>query len=248
MTSVIVLPIHNALDYVKRSLTQILGTTPSSVPLVIVDDCSDVETSTYLTRTIECYNTERRIVRLTNKRQQLFTRSVNRGLRYAVDQWSPEIVIAVNSDVDLRPGWSVPLVAAMDVVPKLAIVGYHDSPPHGFKEHRYTTIRFPDYITGHCIALRTQALREIGVFCETDTDGRADPSLASYKGQAHIGSERIWCWKAMTAGWEASYCNSPLCFHEAGKSWHHDLYWLSRFDLQPLWTACDTLDAPKWLT
>jgi cellulose synthase/poly-beta-1,6-N-acetylglucosamine synthase-like glycosyltransferase len=96
--------------------------------------------------------------------------------------------------------------------------------------------------------LRVEMLEQVGVFCETDTDGREDKALAHYHGQAHIGSERILCWKSMAAGWRTMYCNYPAVFHEAGKSWNHDLGWLNQFRLDPLWESCDTLDEPRWLT
>lgn len=245
MKTALVLPVHNALEYTTRTLNALSATLPEGVPVVIVDDASDSDTARLLQTYVLCRNA----FYLRNERQQLFTRTVNRGLRYLHHPPVYDAVAVVNSDCDLRPGWLDHLVQAMQIYPTLGMIGYRDQPDQAaFKKRSYTDVVFPGYVTGHCMLLRMKMLEQLGVFCETDLDGRDDPALKPFHGQAHIGSERILCWKSMAAGWHTMYCNYPVVFHEAGKSWNHDLGWLSQFRLDPLWEPCDTLDEPRWLT
>lgn len=252
LSAAIIYPVHNALTYVKRSLPQILATTPDHVALITVADACNDETNQYLYRVHldHIFSTPpkpRQTYFRKNTRQQLFTRTVNRGMRNAYHRWKPDVMVIVNTDCDLRNGWFDALLKGMQIYPRLGMVGYRDQPDDAeWKKRAYSEVRLPQYVTGHCMALRTQMLEEIGVLCETDIDGREDPNLANYLGQAHIGSERILCWKGMAAGWQAMNANSPFVFHEPGKSWGHDLGWLSHFKLDPLWPACDTLDEPTF--
>lgn len=239
----IVVPVHNNLAGTTELLETLQGQLPN-VPLVIVDDASDVTTAAFL-----AFYTQSRlkdgpqVELLRNERQQLFTRTVNRGLRHAWRVWQPEFVTFLNTDVELSPGW----FEALDTImadEKVGIAGYPDAPA-GW-QRRKEQLHLPQYVTGHCFMVRTKVFQEIGVFSETDTDGRDSPELASFKGQAHIGSERIFCWKALGKGWKLFYSHAPLCKHGNGKSWGRDLGWLSRFDLQPLWEPNDTLEPERF--
>lgn len=181
---------------------------------------------------------------LRNERQQLFTRTVNRGIRHAVRNWKSDVVIVLNTDIVLKQGWYKHLLRMFEC-PDVGMTGYRDDREP--RKSAYSEVRLPNYITGHCFALRVSMLREIGVLCETDTDGRGDPNLAAYHGQAHIGSERILSNRANINGWKTLYCNGLYVQHADGKSWGRDLGWLNRFVLEPLWKPNDTLELEEWL-
>lgn len=245
MRTAIVVPVFNALPYVSRCLAQIRDLV-SHPYLVVVDDASNPETHQYLDQYVgEMRREGRTAILLTNARQQLFTRAANRGIRYAYHHAKASAVAVVNSDCDLQPGWLEHLERALED-PRVGIAGYPDRSPDGelWRAEPYRPVQEPDYVTGHCILLRMQMLEEIGVFCETDTDGRDSPELAHVLGQAHIGSDRILCWRANRAGWKTLYSNYPGVYHEAGKSWGHRQDWLAQFRLEPLWPACDSLKEP----
>lgn len=241
----IVVPIHDALDSVRDLLESIDSATPPA-ELILVNDCSGPSTSDYLT-SFKSKRDKRglKTVLLKNDKQQLFTRAVNRGIRYAVNQLSAEAVIVLNSDCTVELGWYNQLTNALTSDKRVGVAGFWDnSYPQDvdYRKKPYTEVKMPNYITGHCFILRVEMLKEIGVLCETDIDGRNDYTLAPYKGQAHIGSERMLCNKANVYGWKTVYCNTPVVFHGDGKSWGRNLQWLNQFDLQLLWEPNDTLE------
>lgn len=233
---VIIMPVHNALPYVKRTM-EFFQNQGELYPLVIVDDASDAETSQYLR---ECASSMKFVSVLRNNRQQLFTRSVNRGLRYAYKTYSPKHMIVLNSDVDLFRCWEAGLLDLLDLNPDIGKVAYRDSTEPDLPDE-YEEVKFPGYLTGHCFAVPTRVLEEVGVLCESDVGGAqcVFPELAHLHGLAHIGSDRHLTYKIQKAGYKTVYSNFPGCGHEAGKSWGHNLHWLNSFILEPLWPAND---------
>ncbi len=218
----IVIPVYNRPDMVSRIINSMKNTEAVNYLQLFVDDGSEKETTEMILK----YVLERPgcVEYLRNLKQQLFTRTVNRGFRASIP--NIEYLVEVNTDCILLPGWLDKLINVLDVNPKAAIVGY----PNSSDCERIEKVDYPNYITGHCIAIRRTALEDIGTFCETDLQ------------QAHIASERIWCWKAVELGWEMYYVHSPVCLHEEGTSWNHNLHWLfSEFDYSQLWKGRDTL-------
>ncbi|HYT42743.1 MAG TPA: glycosyltransferase, partial [Methylomirabilota bacterium] len=207
------------------------------------DDASSVEVKERL-RTFAVW---RRVVSKTaylrNEKQQLFTRTVNRGIRYTVQHWNPDAVVVLNTDCTLSKGWLEHLLGAFDD-PKVGMAGYRDD--QELRKPPYTEVKIPDYVTGHCMLLRIAALREVGILSETDVDGRQDPTLKNFHGQAHIGSERLLCNKMNIYGWKTLYCNGLYVQHADGKSWGRDLKWLSQFILEPLWKPNDGLEPEEF--
>lgn len=238
---VIVVPVHNALEHTQRLFTDLYATA-WSLPWVVVDDASAVETSRWLNDEalrICCHPNRSAEFRLTkHARQQLYTRSANHGARIAQEEHSPDAILFLNTDCRLQPGWWQALVAGMNRDPHIGVVGYAEGPDG--KRPLYREQFCPEYVTGHCWLARVAMLDQIGLLCETDTDGRDSPELAAFHGQAHLGSERVLCTRAQSAGWRTLYCHAPLVEHGGGPSWHgRDLGWLNRFQPNWLWEPCD---------
>ena len=241
MNTAIVIPIHGALIQTDEMLDSMVDTIPPC-NVVCINDGTASQLKKELERVVGKFatnNPSTPTTLLTNEKQQLFTRTVNRGIRYAVRHWNPDLILCINTDCILKQGWYEHLVGAFEDQ-RVGIAGYRDG-YHMDYGKPYTEVKKPDYITGHCFGMRVSMLREVGVLCETDTNGKQDPDLAPFLGQAHIGSERILCWKANIYGWKTSYCNKNLVDHGTGASWGRDLGWLSNFDLQPLWEASDVI-------
>jgi GT2 family glycosyltransferase len=225
----IVIPVHNAIECTARLLDQLKQTEAADVAQILVDDASDRETHDVLVKYVsEVPNASL----LVNDRQQLFTRTLNRGIRAA--QPDTTAIVEINTDCQVKPGFLQALVDCFNRHPDSAIVGYNNyTPTEGEDlEAIYPAVQdHPDYITGHCILIPMDVIRDIGVFCETDYS------------QAHISSERLWCWKAALQGYKMWYLNSNLCIHdEGGPSWGRNVAWLFyKFDYSTLWPGRDTL-------
>jgi GT2 family glycosyltransferase len=240
-----VVPIHDARDFTQGLLRTLQRTLPL-VPLILVNDASkDRELHEWLRQyTLDRLLADQEVLLLENARQQLFTRTVNRGWRAAYRLYNPDYLVTINTDCRLKEGWLGKLTDLLDQSPRVGLVGYAQHPT-GNKPY-YPEKLNPEYITGHCFAARVSMLDQIGILTETDLTGRDSRELAPYLGQAHIGSDRLLSWRANAAGWRTYECQHALCDHAEGKSWKHDLYWLHKFQLDPLWDPCDTLDEPVW--
>jgi glycosyltransferase involved in cell wall biosynthesis len=237
------MPVHNALPFVERSVRYILEHLRD--PLVLVDDCSQEETAVWLRKI--CDQHPGRLHYVRNNQQQLFTRTVNRGLRFVFRHWAvelPRYIAVVNSDCDFQPGWLGALKELMED-PTVGLAGYRDQPPEpawpapGSEQFEETAP--PGFVTGHCILLRTELISQLGVFCETDLTGEHFPEFAPYHGLAHIGSDRLMSYTLHEAGYRTLYSNYDGVRHAAGRSWNHDLGWLHTFNLQLLWEPKDTI-------
>jgi len=223
----LVIPVHNACPQVTRLLSQLPQTEVSGIPQVLVDDASDQETHAVLVKYARKFSN---VALLTNPTQQLFTRSLNRGIRAMTPP--ADYLFLLNSDCQVKPGFANKMLDCIEAHPNAAMIGYPDGIPHKADPEK---VEHPGYVTGHSLLIPAWALYRLGVFCETDTAG---PLL----GQAHISSERLWCWKALQAGYEAWYVHSDLCIHDdGGPSWGRDLAWLQRFPRKQLWAGRDTL-------
>jgi GT2 family glycosyltransferase len=248
MKTVLCVPVHNAVDHFKLLMEDIAATVARSVPVILVNDCSDEQTVVSILAATMMFSGDRTMRMLSNGRQQLFTRTVNRGIRCAYHEFGAELVYIINTDCRLENGWFEELTNAF-LNPNVGMAGYWDEYPKDvdWAKKPFTEIKIPGYVTGHCFGLRLAMLKEIGVLSETDIDGRVDRNLAGLLGQAHIGSERILCNRANIAGWQTLYVNRPLVHHGQGASWGRNLGWLSQFKLEPLWEANDTLELEKFV-
>jgi GT2 family glycosyltransferase len=225
----IIVPVRNRPDMVTRLIECFNNSEARNIEQIWVDDASKEETKKIL---LEHVSKHPHASYLRNDRQQLFTRTLNRGIRAA--QPDNEYYACVNTDCILKPGWLNRLIKAHEDHPGSAIIGYFDGRPEpgeGETEAFYPSRpNHPDYITGHCFAVPRWAILELGVLCETNYN------------QAHIGSESAWCWNACNNGYSMFYVNSDLCIHdEGGASWKRDINWLFCFDYTTLWKGRDQL-------
>lgn len=218
----LIIPVHNAVECVINLIENLKNTEARDCEIIFVDDCSNLDTHKIL---LEYASEFSNVQILRNNRQQLFTRTLNRGIRAA--QPDTEYFVCVNTDCELFPGWLNSLIAVMEYDKDCAICGY----PEGVPETKeLEKIVHPNYITGHCTCIRRKALEELGVFCETDLE------------QAHVSSEKSWCLKAHKNKWNIYCVNTPLCYHRKnGPSWDRDITWLRGFNYKNLWKGRDDL-------
>ena len=225
----IVIPVHGATECLKNLIEDLDNSEAQHVDKIFVDDASTEDT---LSPIIKYMRKDPKVQLLRNEKQNLFTRTLNRGIR-ACSGYT-KYYCCLNTDVSLRPGWLNKLIETMNKYPNTAIVGYPDG--KYVEEGPDEEVFFPEktgytsYVTGHCFIVPRIMFEKYGLFCETDIN------------QVHISSERLWCYKALSDGCRGFYVHSPLTEHDhGGASWHRDLGWLGRFDKTTLWEGRNTV-------
>lgn len=222
MKITIVVPVHNALEHVETLLQRLPKTEAAYCDQIFVDDASALGVKDTLLRYALDHNN---VSVLRNDKQQLFTRTLNRGIRSATPD--TDFILGLNTDCVVSPGFINVMIEAFEKFPNAAVVGYPDGVP---QDAGFEVVNHPSYVTGHCIMIPMPVLRKFGVFCETDLN------------QAHISSERLWFWNVNSKGYCGVYVHRNLVVHDSGgPSWKRDLGWLARFDYSKLWPGRDTL-------
>ncbi len=98
----IIVCVHNALEYAQRCLVSVRDAMTAQERIIIVNDCSDEETGSYL-RSFS-HETDR-VVLLENRENLGYTKSANRGLGAATGDFH----ILLNSDTIVAPRWAAKL-------------------------------------------------------------------------------------------------------------------------------------------
>lgn len=226
----IVIPIHNAIEHVKNLLKDLERTEANGVPTIFVNDASTEPIKDLI---LEYCKTHKNCQYLENRKQNLFTRTCNKGLRaHATDI---DFFVLLNTDCELSPGWLDRMVKCISENPNTVVCGYPDGEP---KEGKDREAFFPSkvghatYITGHAIMIARIALETIGPLNELN-----DPE------ESHIASERKFCEKLNKYGLRMFEINSSLVLHRSGgPSWNRNLGWLfNEFNYKNLWRGRPTL-------
>lgn len=113
----VVVCVHNALDDTRRCLSSVLlHTAGPGRGVVIVDDGSDAETRSYLE---EFAHTNPGVKLVRHAVAAGYTRAANAGLRAT----TADLVILLNSDTIVTPGWADKMADAVFSTPGAGIVG-----------------------------------------------------------------------------------------------------------------------------
>mgnify|MGYP001474348102 CR=1 FL=1 len=218
----IVVPIYNAYDDVVECLNRLIAWTTAPARLILIDDASpDQRIGALLAK----YDDVANIAVFRNERNIGFTRTVNRGLRYA----GQDDVVLLNSDARVTPRWLDGLRAAIAADSRIGTAtamsdragafsapnSGNDNPlPFGWTEEDYAkTFRressalYPSVPTGNgfCLYVRRALIDEIGLF-----DEHAFPR--------GYGEENDFCMRAIRAGWRHVIDDRTYVFHERSKS------------------------------
>jgi ADP-heptose:LPS heptosyltransferase len=194
----IVIPVHNALDYLKKCLFSLEKYT-EDYRLILVDDDSDSETRKFMLDYIQKHKS---FVLLTNSNHEWFTRTSNRGLRFA----SSEFVVLLNSDTEVSDGWLDELIRIIKKYPKAVLVGSDHNPEIEFD---YKKTEYPDYVTGHCWLLRKKLLVKLRYLDSSTSEGM------------HYNSDRWFCYKANNLNYDTLVSYKSHVIHHQWKSWEH---------------------------
>ncbi len=228
----IVVCVHNALDDVRRCLASVVSETDRPFGLVLVDDGSDAATSDYLRWWSALHPTAQLIRR--DAPPHGYTLAANAGMRAT----SADVVVLLNSDTIVTPGWLDRILDAFAELPEVGIAGplsnaaTLQSVPSLREDGRWARNplgphltpalaaalvaaesdrrlpRFP-FINGFCFAIRREVLNAVGEFDEL--------LFASGYGEENDFSQR-----AREAGFDLAIVDDAYVYHAESRSYGDD--------------------------
>ncbi|HEY5914474.1 MAG TPA: glycosyltransferase family 2 protein [Verrucomicrobiae bacterium] len=186
----IVIPCHNALAYTKRCLDSLFETLPDKFEgeILVVDDASTDATNDHLKGVAKQHQ---QLTVFRNEQNLGFLRSCNRAARAATG----EILLFLNNDTVLLPGWLTPLLQLLLDYPDAGAVGGKLLFPDGRLQEAgglifcdgsadhfgredyhadmpvYNFVREVDYCSGALLAIRRPLFLELGCFDEQFVPG-----------------------------------------------------------------------------
>ena len=227
----VVVPVHNALDFVKVCVRSVVENTTVPHGLVIVDDGSDRATRDWLREVAARFP---HVSLLVNDRNLGYTRTVNRGLEHSMaDQ-----VCVLNSDCEVTPDWLTLMIdcarhadgigmvgplsnaASFQSVPRiregddwcLNPLGPSQSPADiAARVRRLSEARWPAVrvLNGFCQLISREALDAVG-----SLDEEAFPT--------GFGEENDFCARLVAAGFTLHVVDDAYVFHAKSKSFGHE--------------------------
>jgi GT2 family glycosyltransferase len=229
----IVVPVHNALEDVKKCLDSLHSCTDEAcVRVIVVNDGSDQVTTDWLRE----YCSERHTFQLIEHESNVgYTKAINTGLREA----KAEYIITQNSDTIVTNGWLRGLVRCMQSDPKIGIVGplsnaasWQSVPNLRDKSGSFAINVIPEnlsiedmahavvqaserhyprlpFVNGFCFMIRRAVIDAIGYM-----DDENFP--------VGYGEENDFCIRAMNAGYELALADDVYVFHAKSKSFGHE--------------------------
>jgi GT2 family glycosyltransferase/glycosyltransferase involved in cell wall biosynthesis len=228
----IVVCVHNALDDVKACLDSVVAHRTPVQHLVLVDDGSDADTAEFL-RAFAV--TQPNVTLHRNDVAQGYTKAANTGAKLA----RGDVIILLNSDTIVPPGWAEKLARALRAGPGIGIAGplsnaaSYQSVPDVRPSERQTAVNslpqgwsvadmnafceaqasrpFPavPLVHGFCFAMTREVWEEVGPFDE-DAFPRG------------FGEENDFCFRAADAGFGMIVATDTYVYHAKSKSYGED--------------------------
>ena len=224
----IVVCVHNALEDAKRCLESVLSRTAIDFGLIVVNDGSDSETTTWLRETAARHS----VIELIETNGPLgYTRAANQGLRAGTAPYA----VLLNSDTIVPRLWAEGLLQCLRTDERLGIVGplsnaaSWQSIPERFAEgggweinelpvgynvdeyselvHRISEQAFPrvKFLNGFCLLMRREVIEAIGYLDE-------DAFPQGY------GEENDYCIRAREAGFDLAIADHCYVYHAKSRS------------------------------
>ena len=228
----IIIPIYNALEDVKRCLNSICKNSKNhNIHIILVNDCSNTETTQFLNSFNKTYNFSTLI---TNKTNLGYTKSINLGLKQSKSKY----VICLNSDTIVTKNWINGLISCMESDSRNGIVGplsnaatWQSIPylldtnknfiineiPDGFNIdefadfiYTYSIRKYPllPIINGFCFMINRSVIDSIGYMDEINFP-------------IGYGEEVDYCIRTNIAGFKIVVADDTFIYHAKSKSFGH---------------------------
>jgi GT2 family glycosyltransferase len=213
----VIIPAHNGGRFLARCLGALVAQEGVAFETIVVDNGSSDGGA-------DLVAAEFPQVRLVREERALgFGGACNRGLRLARDGGA-DVLVVLNQDTEVDPGWLAALAAAMEADPRLGVAGSLARFPSGRVQHAggelLTPLGYgrnlghgqpadtplpatpPDFMSGVALAMRREMLEEIGLF-----DEGFNP--------AYFEDVDL-CLRARAAGWQLRLVPEATLVHREG--------------------------------
>lgn len=225
----IIVPVYNALEDVKNCLISLKEKQDSyAVRVIVVNDGSDSETSTWLRSFCSCNETFELHEHSINRG---YTQAVNTGLRVS----DAPYVITQNSDTIATRGWLRGLIRCINSSDKIGIVGplsnaasWQNVPNLYDNNNQFAINKIPSdltpdemaavvakasnryypklpFVNGFCFMIKREVINKIGIMDEENFP-------------IGYGEENDFCIRAADAGYELAIADDTYVFHAKSKS------------------------------
>ena len=215
----IIIPVYNALEYLRKCLDSVEKVTNiDKIELILINDCSDVQTSEFLNN---YKKKNRNCILLKNNKNLGFVKTCNKGLKIA----KGDVVVLLNSDtivprnfynkilylfnkynnlgiaspITSNSGlWNVELLADYSIDQMDALI------------EKTANNKFPDILCpeGFCFCIRKNIISEIGLFDEIYGKGYCE--------------ETDYAMRALNKGWSLKLINNLYVWHRHHASFTSD--------------------------
>lgn len=233
ITSVaIVVCIHNALADVRRCLDSLVAQTDPAHPFILIDDGSNEKCRNAVQRFCQDHP---RCRLLPNQTALGYTKAANQGLRAT----TADLVVLINSDTIVTPGWLDRLIECATSAPAIGIVGplsnaaaYQSVPKRFDPDGEFAVNPLPPgwtpdqvaaavaavasgpcprvpFVNGFCFAVKRSVIDAIGYFDEENF-----PS--------GYGEEDDYCLRATAAGFQLAIAHRAYVYHAKSRSYSPD--------------------------
>lgn len=193
----IVIPTYNNLELTKKCLLAIRKNSRDvGHEIIAVDNASTDDTQDFL-------KTQKDVVSILNKKNRNFAGACNQGARAAKN----EIVLFLNNDTEVHPGWLEPIIEDFKKQPGLGAVGVKLLFPNGRIQHAgvvFFDSKVPEHlyrlekpnqpkvnmkrsmqaVTAACLAIPREIFLKVGGFDEAYKNGLEDIDLCLRLGEA----------------------------------------------------------------
>jgi GT2 family glycosyltransferase/Tfp pilus assembly protein PilF len=219
-TASIIIPVHNQKELLEKCINSLIKKTKNSFQLILVDDSSNIETSTYCKKLrdqdiVSCY--------LQNQKPMGFSYSCNRGLR----AFKSDYYCLLNSDTEIGTyNWLEKIINVGESDKDIGILGVVSNnatsqsvPSEGNLLPNFTVDSFSNLIeiltennnpevpliNGFCYIIKNSALEKVGFFDE--------------KKYPHYGSEDNYTFLAAKKGFKSVIVDSVFVYHKSNCSY-----------------------------
>lgn len=227
----VVIPVYNALGYVKQCLNSLeLYQDGFNLQVIVVNDASNPETTDWLRKFCQLKSG---FTLIDHAKNQGYTKAVNSGLRQAHAPY----VVTLNSDTLVTQGWLKGLIDCINSASKLGIVGplsnaaSWQSVPELMDKDSFKINRLPQGLTptdfaklvqkvsnkcypkvnvinGFCFMIKREVMDAIGYMDEINFP-------------IGYGEENDYCIRAAKSGFELAIADNAYVYHAKSKSFGH---------------------------